>query len=442
MSLPRRACALLSLTLLLTGAGAVATSSGSAAPTRAASPQAAAVPAAVPDGAQVVLDWEGYSFKAVYPLPTSSVPGGVPVLGFTSLTMYDAARRSLARANSSETAAVATAAHDVLVHYAPLLHTTATDTTTAQAVVTQLNAQRDATLASVPDGAAKVLGVRIGRAAAARFLAGRRGDHFRDASIHYTKAPPLPAIARPGLWQATPPRTDMLEAWLGSLRPVVLDRLVPPGHPDGLRSYDYTRDLNEVKRFGAATSTRRSADQTQTAYFFASNAATTVGAGLITYLTEHPMSLRATSRLFGVMHGAMTDAVIRCWQLKRDVGFWRPSQAVARAAEDRNPATTAEAGWTPLLPEPPYSDYVSGHGCVTSPATETIRMVLGEDTPLTLVSTHPLATVKERDYAFLSDIDTDALNSRIWGGLHFRDAMEDAYDIGRETARRVNRELG
>jgi hypothetical protein len=293
----------------------------------------------------------------------------------------------------------------------------------------------------VPAGAAKQRGERIGHRAAARLVARRHGDHFRDPSIHYTKAAPLPAAARPGLWQATPPRTDMLEAWLGSLRPVVLHRLVRVNGPDALRSYDYARDFNEVKRYGGAVSTRRTAEETQTAYFFNSNSATTIGRALIGHLTEHPLSLRATSRIFGVMHGAMTDAIVKCWRLKRDVGFWRPSQAVARAAEDRNPATTPEAGWTPLLPEPPYSDYVSGHGCITSPATETIRRTLGEDTALHLVSTNPLATVKERDYAYLSDIETDALSSRIWGGLHFRDAMEDAYDIGRETARRVDRRL-
>lgn len=31
----------------------------------------------------------------------------------------------------------------------------------------------------------------------------------------------------------------------------------------------------------------------------------------------------------------------------------------------------------------------------------------------------------------------DALDSRTWGGLHFRDAMSDAYGIGRRTARNV-----
>ena len=441
MSSPRRALALLSVTVVVTTSLALASAAGSASPasTAVASPRALA---AGDDSAKVVLDWEGFSFDAVYPLATSSIPGGVPVLGFTSLTMYDAARRSLHRGNSSETAAVATAAHDVLVHYAPLLHNTATDTTTAPAVVSQLHARLATTLEGVPDGAAKDKGERIGHRAAADFVDSREGDHYRDQSIHYTKAAPLPAAAPPGLWQPAPPRTDMLEAWLGSMRPVVLHRLARVNGPDGLRSFDYTRDFNEVKRFGDADSTRRSADQTQTSYFFNSNSATTLGRALIGYLTKHPMTLRRTSRIFGVMHGAMTDSLIKCWRLKRDVGFWRPSQAIKRAAEDRNPATTPDAEWTSLLlPEPPYADYVSGHGCLTGPATETIRMILGEEIDLRLVSTNPQATVKERDYEYLSDIDTDALNSRIWGGLHFRDAMEDAYDIGRWTARRVNRAL-
>ena len=440
MSLPRLACALLSVTILVATPLVLAASPGSA--SLASTEASSSALAESTESAQVVLDWEGYSFDAVYPLATSSIPGGAPVLGFTSLTMYDAARTSLRRGNSSETAAVATAAHDVLVHYAPLLHNTATDADTAPAVVSQLKTRLATTLAGMPDGAAKDRGKRIGHRAAAEFVESRTGDDFRNQEIHYTKAVPLPATAPPGLWQAAPPRTDMLEAWLGSLRPVVLDRLVRVNGPDGLRSYDYARDFNEVKRYGGANSTWRSADQTQVAYFFNSNSAIAVGRALIGYLKREPMTLRETSRIFAVMHGAMTDAMIQCWKLKRDVGFWRPSQAIKRATEDRNPATTPDASWTTLLqPEPPYADYVSGHGCLTSPATETIRMTLGEQTPLTLVSTNANATVKVRDYDYLSDIDTEALNSRIWGGLHFRDAMEDAYDIGRETARRVNREL-
>ena len=34
-------------------------------------------------------------------------------------------------------------------------------------------------------------------------------------------------------------------------------------------------------------------------------------------------------------------------------------------------------------------------------------------------------------------MEGDAFMSRIWGGIHFRDAMEDAYLLGHSVARQV-----
>jgi hypothetical protein len=173
--------------------------------------------------------------------------------------------------------------------------------------------------------------------------------------------------------------------------------------------------------------------------FFNSNSATMVGDALVRHLEAHPRTLEETAWLFAAMHGAMTDSLIACWKLKRDVGFWRPFQAVAGAADDGNPDTQPEAGWTSLLATPPYSDYVTGHGCLTGPAVEVIRTRLGEATPLELrSSTFPTAP---RTYPTLTHLEYDALNSRIWGGLHFRDAMADGYAIGHRTARKVMQDL-
>jgi hypothetical protein len=133
------------------------------------------------------------------------------------------------------------------------------------------------------------------------------------------------------------------------------------------------------------------------------------------------------------MHASMTDSLIQCWQLKRDVGFWRPSQAIPRAAEDGNRFTQPDPSWTPLLPQPNYSDYVSGHGCLTGPAVEVIRATLGERTALELRS----GTAPPRVYRRLAAIEAAAESSRVWGGFHFRDAVADAYLLGHHTARRV-----
>ncbi len=80
---------------------------------------------------------------------------------------------------------------------------------------------------------------------------------------------------------------------------------------------------------------------------------------------------------------------------------------------------------------PAYSDYTSGHGSATSPFAEVLRQTLGDDTPLLLKA----GTLK-RPYATLSALEHDALHARIWGGLHFRDSMEDTYYLGHYRGRR------
>jgi hypothetical protein len=61
--------------------------------------------------------------------------------------------------------------------------------------------------------------------------------------------------------------------------------------------------------------------------------------------------------------------------------------------------------------------------------------VHGEHTSLTLRT--PPAVGTSRTYATLSEIEHEALHARIWGGLHFRKAMVDTYEMGHRTAERV-----
>ncbi|WP_107773783.1 vanadium-dependent haloperoxidase [Nocardioides sediminis] len=374
------------------------------------------------DDASVVLAWERIAMATVY--PATPIPSGVPILGFTSIAMYDAAKASARRSHSSETAAVATAAHGVLAHYVP----------TAKAT---LDTQLATTLAGVPDGRAEDKGVWLGRWAAARMIERRKHDGYGDPTIHYTLA------AGPGIWQPAPPATDMLVPWLGSLDPLVLHRPIRLDGPDELTSTAYARDYEEVRTTGAATGSVRTAEQTTIAQFFNSNSVTMVVDALLRHLEKQPLPLLDTARLIARIHAAQTDSVIEAWRLKRDVGFWRPSEAIAGAATDGNSRTQPQAGWTPLVANPNYSDYVSGHASVTSPAVEMIRLTLGEATSLELRSTNTLIdpAARVRTYADLTSIEYDAFHARIWAGLHFADAMDDGYLLGHLTARKVHHKL-
>jgi len=371
---------------------------------------------AAPASSAVVHDWERISLQTIYdPNAFSPIPVGVLYLGFTSLAMHQAVQLA-GRARASQVAAAATAAHDVLSEYFP-------------AAKAKLDAARDTSLASVPEGWAKRLGKEIGEQVADRLIKNRQDDGRNDTSIVYNKP------AQPGIWQPQP--IEMLAPWLGFVDPLVLRGRIRVDGPDPITTMAYAFDYQEVKRVGSLEGDRTQY-QTDTALFFNSNSAIMVSDALLRYLDQNPLGLKETARLFALAHTAMADSIITCWRLKYDVGFWRPNQAIHGAADDGNPATIADPNWQSLLNTPPYSDYVSGHGCLTSPAIQAIRNTLGEETALTLDTD---SDFPDRTYPNLSSIEFDAFHARIWGGLHFRDAMEDAYSIGHQTADRVERQL-
>ena len=53
----------------------------------------------------------------------------------------------------------------------------------------------------------------------------------------------------------------------------------------------------------------------------------------------------------------------------------------------------------------------------------------------------PGVTPPPRDYTTLSMLEREASMSRIWAGIHFRDAMDDGYDIAHKTVHRAARIL-
>jgi hypothetical protein len=231
----------------------------------------------------------------------------------------------------------------------------------------------------------------------------------------------------------------MALAWLAFVDPVVLDRPVRVDGPDPLESAAYAADYNEVRLEGRvdAPPEARSDEEEAIALFFNASSTRMYHEALCRYLMTDPLGLRATVDLFALMDAAAADAFIQTWRLKFELGFWRPFQAIAGAADDRNDASSPEAGWAPLVPNPAYADYTSGHAAATSPFAGAVRAVLGDDTPLVLT----LPTGVSRSYENLTDLEHDALNARIWGGLHFRDAMDDGYRLGHITVARVRAQL-
>lgn len=139
-----------------------------------------------------------------------------------------------------------------------------------------------------------------------------------------------------------------------------------------------------------------------------------------------------SARLLAMLNLARADAIIGCWDDKAHWSFWRPVTAI-QLATDGNPATTADPGWTPLIPTPLYPDHPSDYNCITGAVAHTARAFFGTDQrPFTVYGS--TADV-ERSYTRFSDVVRDTIEARIYLGIHFRTPDVQGARLGRNVGR-------
>lgn len=110
---------------------------------------------------------------------------------------------------------------------------------------------------------------------------------------------------------------------------------------------------------------------------------------------------------------AVADAFICCWNTKYRDNLLRPVTYI-RALID--PA------WTPLLVTPPFPEYTSGHSVQSSAAAEVLTKMFGQ-MPFT-DHTHDDRGLTPRSFGSFIQAAEEAAISRLYGGIHFRPAIE------------------
>jgi hypothetical protein len=321
--------------------------------------------------------------------------------------------------NASAEAAVAAAARRVLVRYLP-----------GQAGIVE--AAYTASLATIPDGQAKTNGVTVGTAVADLLIAQRSDDGFR-ASVTYT--PPSPPV--PGVWlptAATPP----IGTYLGLMRPFSLDSAdqFRPGPPPALDTKKWAEEYNEVKEIGSSTSTTRTAEQTVAARFWAEAPVQQARNSFRKFALDRDLDVVDASRFMAMVSVTYADGLIACFDAKYVYTFWRPITAIRAGQTDGNDATVGDPTWSTLLAGTPnHPEYPSAHSCITPAAGLVIASFLG--TPEIDFTIPSLTGLGDRHYARASDLEYDVANARIWGGIHFRSAVEEGAKIAKKTANQV-----
>lgn len=319
---------------------------------------------------------------------------------------------------ASPEAAAAAAAHRVLVNYFG----------TTPAIVADLDSKLNASLALVPDGRGQNRGVRYGVRAADRIIALRANDG-RGASVT------VPIATEPGDWSPTPPALlPFASAWLGGVRPLALTSTTQfaPGPPPRISSARYLKEFDEVRTLGDidAPSTIRTDAMEQTAKFFSDAGIGPMQAALRELATRRALDIDDSARMFAAVETAIADGAGTVWNAKLKYMWWRPMTAIRMADSDGNDHTDGVPGWTPLITNPPYPDWPSGLCSVVGAVSTTLSRLNGK-VDLNIASA---AAGETRHYATKAKLNQEAVDARVWSGIHFRTADEVSIKIGTKVA--------
>ncbi|AXB48432.1 PA-phosphatase [Amycolatopsis albispora] len=342
-----------------------------------------------------------------FAMVSGAVYDAVNAIAGTPYQPYLVAPRASGR--ESVDAAVGTAAYRVLEAIFP-------------AQRQRLRVQYNEWLAGIPDGPAKRGGVRVGAKAATAMIDARKGDGAFDPRLWTTGT-------KPGEYRPTPPGFENTGAWVGFLKPFAIPDATmfrTPGPPP-VTSHAYTRDFDEVKRLGSATSEVRTADQTDAALWWHDRRSVSWGMKRDLAVTQG-LGVLETARFYALADFTGTDGAIACANDKEFWHFWRPITAIHAAGTDGNPDTTPDPGWTPLVVTPPNPDYPSGHTCRTAAQMTGYAHFFGrDDVPFSAYSADSGST---RHFRGFSQATAEVVEARIWAGIHFRSADVDGTTLG------------
>jgi hypothetical protein len=386
--------------------------------------------AGAPARADVVTDWNATGQAAILATPGQQY---AVVLALMHAAVYDAVNAigggygvfavspATSARGASKEAAAAAAAHTVLLHELP-----------GQQVA--LDAAYAASLAAIPNGSAKTLGVAIGGEVATAWLAQRQGDG-RNAAVPYVYG------TEPGTYQATPPAfAPAVTPWLAKMRPFVLAspaQFRAYGPPD-LTSARFAKDFEAVRILGSATSTERTATETEIALFHTAPPPIFWPSNTRAIALSRNLGLTENARFFAMVFVAHADATIACWDSKYYFSFWRPVTAIRAADTDNNPATVQDSAWTPLAVTPPHPEYPAAHGCAAAAYAETLDAFFGPKRFQFTMTSTVAGTVPHAFYNTDQFVE-EVMDARVFGGMHYPTSVEHGATMGRQVAREILR---
>jgi PAP2 superfamily len=386
--------------------------------------------------ANVITDWDAKAIDAVAPLASAPSSPYTPyaayrMMGIVQAAMFDAVNSIERRyrpylvqlpadSAASKEAAAAAAAAAVLATI---------DAKTAA----QMKGDLASYLASMPDGAAKSEGVKLGEAVAAKILEARANDGCDAPDDYRPRTTPgvyVPtAIMRGPMW----PNAKTFA--------MVSPSQFRPGPPVALDSSEWAKDFNEIKDYGSQKSAKRTAEQTETARFWLVTGPVAYHPFLRQLAIAKEMDVVESARFMALGGIAINDALIAVLDAKYHFNFWRPVTAIRNGDIDGNPATDREATWQPLGDTPTHPEYPCAHCILSGSVAGVVKAVLGTDDIPEVAMTSPTAPGVTHRWTSTVALTEEVANARIWSGFHYRFSTRIGTEMGRQIGEYVVRNV-
>jgi membrane-associated phospholipid phosphatase len=302
-----------------------------------------------------------------------------------------------------------------------------------------LDPARSSSLASIPDGQAKIDGIATGDAAANALIALRANDGSSPAQFK-TPGPPVP-----GEWQATV--SCPMENGIASGIAFQWQNITPFGirsakefllePPPALASNKYAKAYNEVMTVGSLDSTERPPDRSDVATYYAATSPTQAfNQAAVQVAQEQRRSLSENARALALINIAISDSLVASFLNKYHYNFWRPETAIRAGDTDGNRKTEPDPNYVPFIVTPCFPSYPSNHGSASNAAAAVMRRLYGEAGHSMTLSNPAVPTIVLQ-YTSFRQITNDISDARVYGGIHFRTDQDAGALLGLAVGKAV-----
>ncbi len=273
---------------------------------------------------------------------------------------------------------------------------------------------------------------------------------------NYNETRTMPKFAvdmnNPSRWQPTPPAyMDGIEPHWNKIRPFAIDsaqqfKPIPPPEFSLDKKSLFYKELKEVYDISMKiTEDGDNSEEIAIAQFWDCNPYVSITRGHLMFASKKISpgahwigiakiaALKTNSDFDKTIYAytktsiAIADAFISCWDEKYRSNLIRPETLINQHIDEN---------WEPILQTPPFPEYTSGHSVVSGAASIALTNIFGDNFYFDDDTEIPYG-LPVRSFNSFSEAADEAAISRMYGGIHYRAAVEVGVKQGRDLGKHV-----